>query len=72
MKASLDLNVSLIVAFTATGHTVYEIAKYRPKPFILAVTDKDETARYCDFGYGIQSLVIHDMNSLSADSMVEK
>ncbi len=60
------------MAFTATGHTAYEIAKYRPKPFILAVTDRAETAKYCELGYGMKSLVIHDMSLLSADAMMKK
>ena len=71
MKASLDLDVSVIIVFTTTGNTAFQIAKYRPYPVVLAVTNKPATAMYSRLGFGLQSLLIENMNELKSETLIK-
>lgn len=70
VKAALDLDVSLIIVLTSTGHTSFQISKYRPLPLVLAVSDSLETIKYCHLGYGIKTFHVKDMNTISAEDLI--
>jgi pyruvate kinase len=45
VKASIESDAKLILALTETGHTARIVAKYRPKPVILAITASETACR---------------------------
>jgi len=45
VKAAMDADAKLILVLTETGHTAYQIAKYRPKAPILAISASETTIR---------------------------
>ena len=46
-----------IVSFTSSGTTVRSIAKYRPKPPIIAVTHSRETSRKLKLVWGVEEII---------------
>ena len=46
-----------IVSFTSSGTTVKSIAKYRPKPPIIAVTHSRETSRKLKIVWGVEKII---------------
>ncbi|CAN5727265.1 pyruvate kinase [soil metagenome] len=50
--------VDRIVVFTLTGAAARRIAKYRPRPPIVAVTTKESTADWLSIVWGVKSLVV--------------
>ena len=46
-----------IVSFTSSGTTVRSIAKYRPKPPIIAVTHSRETSRKLKVVWGVEEII---------------
>lgn len=49
---------SHIVIFTLTGAAVKRVAKYRPRPPIIAVAADEETARRLNLVWGVQAVVV--------------
>jgi pyruvate kinase len=49
---------SHIVVFTLTGAAVKRVAKYRPRPPIIAVTTDEATARRLSLVWGVQTVVV--------------
>jgi pyruvate kinase len=47
-----------IVVFTLTGGAVKRVAKYRPRPPILAVATEEETARRLNLVWGVRAVVV--------------
>lgn len=47
-----------IVVFTLTGAAVRRVAKYRPRPSIIAVTTDDQTARRLNLVWGVRAVVV--------------
>lgn len=47
-----------IVVFTLTGAAVKRVAKYRPRPTIIAVTTDEPTARRLNMVWGVRSVVV--------------
>jgi len=62
IKLSLDLNSPLIIVFTKKGKTAYKVSKFRPDSIIIAITDSEYTRKYCNLGYGIQSIIVQDLS----------
>ncbi len=50
-------NPKAIVSFTSSGTTVKSIAKYRPKPAIIAVTHSRETSRKLKLVWGVEKII---------------
>jgi pyruvate kinase len=50
--------VDRIVVFTLTGAAARRIAKYRPRPPIVAVTTRESTAQWLSIVWGVKSLVV--------------
>ena len=50
--------VEHILVFTLTGQAARRLAKYRPKPPMIAVTSDDRTARRLSLMWGVQSVVV--------------
>lgn len=72
VKAGLDLNASLIVSFTVKGFTAFQLAKYRPRPLVLAITRNKQTAMYCDLGYGVKSVLVEDSPNADEKAIIKK
>ena len=62
VRATFDINASLIIVLTETGHTARLVAKYRPRSPIVTVTSNEQTAR--------QSLIVRGLFPLLVSSMV--
>jgi pyruvate kinase len=60
-----QMRAAAIVAVTRSGQTARVLARYRPDPPILAITDSDKTLRALTLVWGIQGMVA---SSLSTDS----
>lgn len=63
-----DLGVSTIVTATASGHTARMIAKYRPKVPVIAVTPKANVLRKLALVWGVEPLLIGDVQG--TDEMI--
>lgn len=50
--------VEHILVFTLTGNAAKRLAKYRPKPPMIAVTSEETTARRLAMVWGIQSVIV--------------
>jgi len=60
-----------IVSFTSSGTTVRSIAKYRPKPPIIAVTHSRETSRKLKVVWGVEKII--EMQKLKTpEKLIEK
>jgi pyruvate kinase len=53
-----DTAVKYIVVFTKTGNAVRRVAKYRPKPPIVAVADDESVARKVNLVWGVDGVVV--------------
>jgi len=51
------IEVKAIVSFTSSGTTVKSIAKYRPKPPIIAVTHSRTTSRKLKLVWGVEEII---------------
>jgi len=58
VKASFDINASLIIVFTYTGLTPSKIAKHKPICPILAVSPNEFTAKAVLLHRGVESMVV--------------
>ncbi len=54
--ASEKISAAVVIATTASGETARLIAKYRPRPLILAVSDNDRTLRRVSLYWGVKAL----------------
>jgi pyruvate kinase len=60
-----QMKAAAIVAVTRSGETARVLARYRPDPPIIAITDTEKTLRTLNLVWGIQGMV---MSSLGTDS----
>jgi len=72
VKASLDLNASLIISFTAKGYIPFQLAKYRPRPLVIAITKSQETATYCELGYSLKSILIEEGADVDHNEVIKR
>jgi len=62
VKTALDVCAPMIMVMSATGKSVLEIAKYRPKAVILAITDDEYTRRQLLTSRGVISFLDKEMS----------
>jgi pyruvate kinase len=62
-----QMKAAAIICVTNSGETARVLSRYRPRPRIVAVTDREATLRRLSLHWGVQGLVI-DPDALSADS----
>jgi pyruvate kinase len=60
-----QMRAAAIVTVTRSGQTARVLARYRPDPPIIAITDAEKTLRTLNLVWGIQGMV---MSSLGSDS----
>lgn len=70
VKASLDLNASMLVVLTETGNTARMVAKYRPRAPILTITNSESCARQSLSSRGLFPLLVDSM--LGSESLVNR
>ena len=70
VKASFDLNASLIVVYTRSGKTAKSVAKFKPKCPILAVTNSAESGKQCMLYKGIFFMIVDSL--MEDDHLHEK
>ncbi len=56
-----QMNAAAIVAVTHTGNTARVISRYRPRPIIIAVTDRPKIRRRMNLIWGVQGMVIENL-----------
>lgn len=56
-----DLKASAIIALTHSGATAASVAKFRPRPHIIAVTDSEEIRRRLNLVWGVRSVIVEDL-----------
>jgi len=67
---ALDIGAKAIICCTQSGYTALMVAKYRPRPMIIAVTPLETTYRRLSLSWGVTPLKIgHTENT---DDMMEK
>jgi len=67
---ALDIDAKAIICCTQSGYTARMVAKYRPRPMIIAVTPLETTFRRLALSWGVSPLKIsHTENT---DDMMEK
>lgn len=67
---ALDIGAKAIICCTQSGYTALMVAKYRPRPMIIAVTPLETTYRRLSLSWGVLPLKIgHTDNT---DDMMEK
>lgn len=64
VRTALQLNASLIVAFTELGGTGGRVSKYRPKQAILALTPDDATQRRLTIRWGVIPIVVTGLETV--------
>eukprot|EP00050_Salpingoeca_kvevrii_P007683 m.297821 g.297821 ORF g.297821 m.297821 type:complete len:557 (+) comp13717_c0_seq1:13-1683(+) len=70
VSASLELNACCIVVLTRSGETVRDIARFRPRAPILAVTQNQSTARELKLYRGIFPVIVdHEMDATEATTI---
>jgi pyruvate kinase len=57
-RAAIDVGARYLVAFTCTGSTAYQVARFRPAVPILAVTPSSSVERSLHAQWGVQPLTI--------------
>jgi pyruvate kinase len=70
-----QMNAAAIVTVTRTGNTAKTVARYRPQPKIVAVTDKINTLRQLQIVWGVHGLAIenlHDDSDKALSQIQEK
>ncbi len=56
-----QMNAAAIVAVTHTGNTARVVSRYRPKPRIIAITDRPKIQRRMNLVWGVQGMVIENL-----------
>jgi pyruvate kinase len=59
-----QINAAAIIATTKSGHTAKNVAKYKPRKPIIALTDSDATARSLSISWGVVPYIIPEGTSL--------
>jgi pyruvate kinase len=67
---ALDIGAKAIICCTQSGYTALMVAKYRPKPVIIAVTPLETTYRRLALSWSVLSLKIDQTQN--TDDMMEK
>jgi len=67
---ALDIDAKAIICCTQSGYTALMVAKYRPRPMIIAVTPLETTFRRLALSWGVSPLKISQMEN--TDDMMEK
>jgi pyruvate kinase len=67
---AMDIDAKAIICCTQSGYTARMVAKYRPRPTIIAVTPLEKTYRRLSLAWGVSALMIDQTNS--TDDMMEK
>jgi len=70
VRATFDLNATMIICLTETGHTARLVAKYRPRAPIVTVTSNEQTARQCLVSRGLFPLLVGSM--VGSDSLINR
>jgi pyruvate kinase len=70
VKASIESDAKLILALTETGHTARIVAKYRPKPVILAITASETACRQMLCVRGVMPMLTASF--VGTDSVIAK
>ncbi len=63
-RTAFQLKASLIVAFTESGATAGRVAKYRPKPPVLALTPAARTQRRLTLRWGVTPLTVDKIGAV--------
>ncbi len=63
-RTAFQLKASLIVAFTESGSTAGRVAKYRPKPPVLALTPHERTQRRLTLRWGVTPVTVRDVRDV--------
>lgn len=63
-RTAFQLKANLIVAFTESGSTAGRVAKYRPKPPVLALTPADRTQRRLTLRWGVTPLTVDKIGAV--------
>lgn len=63
-RTAFQLKASLIVAFTESGSTAGRVAKYRPKPRVLALTPDVRTQRRLTLSWGVTPLTVDSVGAV--------
>ncbi len=66
-----QMNASAIVTVTHTGHTARIISRYRPRPGIIAITDRVKILRRLQLIWGVRGMVIDTLTE-DSDKALEK
>jgi len=70
VKTANDVNAGMLLTITETGNTARLVAKYRPQPPVLAITQNKETARQLMVSRGIYPLVVGSV--IGAESIIKR
>lgn len=57
-----QMNAAAIVMVTHSGQTARGIARYRPRPAIIAITDRPKILRRLQLIWGVRGIVIEDLD----------
>jgi len=55
------MNAAAIVTVTHSGETARVIARYRPRPKIIAITDRTKILRRLNLVWGVHGMVIEEL-----------
>ncbi len=56
-----QIDAAAIVSLTMSGYTANNIAKYRPRIPIIALSDSRDTVRFLSFVWGVTRILVHDI-----------
>jgi len=63
-RTAFQIDASLIVTFTESGSTAGRVAKYRPKPPVLALTPDDRTRRRLTLRWGVTPVTVRPLTNV--------
>lgn len=70
VKTANDIKAALILTLTESGNTARLVAKYRPAPIIIAITQNKETARQLMVSRGVFPVVVGSV--IGADRIIQR
>ncbi|KAL0480759.1 pyruvate kinase [Acrasis kona] len=70
VKTANDVKAGMLFTITETGNTARLVAKYRPQPPVLAITQNKETARQLMISRGVHPLVVGSV--IGAESIIKR
>lgn len=72
-QAALTLpKAEVIMAFTETGGTARRLCRFKPSVPIIAITEKEKTARRLTYYWGVHQAIRHDANDIAEYDRVAK